>query len=262
MKALHLGDTGKEVTHLQRAYNKHGAAARGMPRLKVDGVYGAETDKASSRLSRALGALEQTVQQPGTSIGEQRIMRWPTSRNPAQLARARSRKQQAAAQAKRAAASTAIVSGNKVTGGTLAERIVAAARHALFLDDTGQRPSFYSQSGAWTVARAITGEKPGERSDCSQHVTGISWSAGAKDPNGQAFNGGYTGTLANTCTRLSGPEDGCLVIWDPYGPEGHVATVEDASEGLCIGHGSKHVVRHSISDFAYKGAPGYYRVPA
>jgi hypothetical protein len=91
MQTLKLGSTGPDVRALQAAINAR-AAARGLPAIDVDGEYGAETEAAAKRLARALGALEATIAKPGTSIGEQRIIRWPTSRTPAQYARAAGRR--------------------------------------------------------------------------------------------------------------------------------------------------------------------------
>lgn len=262
MRHLFLGDKGTDVTDLQRALNER-AAARQLPKVNVDGQYGPDTDRSVDRVSRLLGVLEETIQQNGCTVGQQRVIRWPTSRNPSQYARARSRAKADAAQRAREKAAQPYVHDNTVTGGTGSERVVAGARKALSNDLSGKRQSFYSQPGTWTVNHTITGEKPGERSDCSQFATALHHSSGLIDPNANDYNGGYTGTLANACTKISTGQlhDGDLVIWDPYGPQGHVAVVEDASQQLCIGHGSRHPARHRISDFAYKPRQGFYRRP-
>lgn len=96
MRPLRHGDTGPDVTSLQVALNQR-SRARGLPTITVDGEYGPATDKAVQRVSRALGALEATIRKPGATIGEQRIIRWPASRTPAQLRRARDRKRAASA---------------------------------------------------------------------------------------------------------------------------------------------------------------------
>lgn len=90
MRKLALGARGDDVRALQTAINAR-ARSRGLPTVTVDGDYGKNTDDAAQRISRALGSLESTIAQPGTTVGEQRIIRWPTSRTPAQLIRARQR---------------------------------------------------------------------------------------------------------------------------------------------------------------------------
>lgn len=90
MKPLTLGDAGPDVLALQRAVNDR-ARARRLPTVSEDGEYGPATDKAVERVARALGAREDTILAAGATVGEQRIIRWPTSRNPVQLARARQR---------------------------------------------------------------------------------------------------------------------------------------------------------------------------
>lgn len=96
MRALKVGTHGTDVRHLQTALNAR-SRARGLPTIKVDGVFGSSTDIAVQRVARALGASESTIRKPGATIGEQRIIRWPATRNPAQRARARSRAKNATA---------------------------------------------------------------------------------------------------------------------------------------------------------------------
>lgn len=91
MQILKPGSTGPDVHALQRAINQRARARRLDLEVHVDGVYGPRTEKAAQRVARALGALEATITRPGTSVGEQRIIRWPVTRTPAQLARARGR---------------------------------------------------------------------------------------------------------------------------------------------------------------------------
>jgi hypothetical protein len=99
MQTLKLGASGAEVRALQRALNQR-AVARRLPRINVDGDLGPQTAASVLRVGRALGAAESTlrkVQSPHVvTVGLQRIIRWPSSRTPAQLARAASRKRAAA----------------------------------------------------------------------------------------------------------------------------------------------------------------------
>lgn len=90
MRRLKVGCHGTDVYHLQQAINAR-ARARGLPTVTVDGQFGPMTDKAVQRMARALGASEATIRRSGATVGEQRIIRWPATRTPAQLARARSR---------------------------------------------------------------------------------------------------------------------------------------------------------------------------
>jgi hypothetical protein len=98
MQTLRLGATGAEVIALQRALNQR-AAARRLPRINADGELGPQTANSVVRVGRALGAAEATlskIRTHGVSVGLQRIIRWPGSRTPVQLARAAARKRAAA----------------------------------------------------------------------------------------------------------------------------------------------------------------------
>lgn len=114
MKKLVRGTRGWAVRWLQQALNKR-ARARGLPTITVDGVLGTETLMSVQRVGRALGALEATLAQAhpkrgdkaAVTIGLQRIIRWPATRNPAQLRRARDRK--AAAERRRASGAAAAI---------------------------------------------------------------------------------------------------------------------------------------------------------
>lgn len=261
MRVLQRGSTGDDVKELQRALRAR-SKPRGMPLVAVDGELGNETFVATRRVGRALGCLEETLQGPDVTVGLQRMILTPALRTPVQLARAASRARQAKVQEARAKAARPVVSGNKVTGGRGGrDRLVAGARAALAADMAGVRKSFYSQLGVWNCQHTITGEAPGERSDCSEFETGLHFSCGLHDPSANNFRGGYTGSMAEHMHEVSWAEcdDGDTVIWDPWGPQGHTATVEDKKRGLCIGHGSAHVARHSISDFNYKGRARFFR---
>jgi peptidoglycan hydrolase-like protein with peptidoglycan-binding domain len=94
MHVITPGSHGQAIRDLQIALNKR-SRSRGLPLIKVDGDYGAETAKAVSRVARALGALEATIARPGISVGEQRMILWPLTRSPAQYARARGRAKRA-----------------------------------------------------------------------------------------------------------------------------------------------------------------------
>ncbi len=96
MQTLKPGSAGPDVRALQAALNDR-ARPRGLPVVAVNGAYDSTTAKSAERDARALGALEATIAKPGTSVGEQRIIRWPASRSPAQYARAAGRRRAARA---------------------------------------------------------------------------------------------------------------------------------------------------------------------
>lgn len=139
--------------------------------------------------------------------------------------------------------------GNRVTGGTLRQRIVFAAR-----ESEKHHGNYYSRGGAFTVSKGITGEGHGQRSDCSQWIAAMFWAAGAGDPSGQGFKGGYTGTLYQHADKVSKPLPGDLCMYGS--PPGHHVELY-VGNGKTIGHGSAPVdggTPRMISDFH-----GYYR---
>ena len=98
MQTLRHGARGAEVQTLQRALNRR-ASPRELPTIRVDGVLGPDTAASIQRVARALGARESTLAHARdtatTSVGLQRMIRWPSSRTPAQLLRARDRRRAA-----------------------------------------------------------------------------------------------------------------------------------------------------------------------
>jgi hypothetical protein len=231
---------GEDIKRLQQALNARSRNLDlGRP-LEVDGKCGRATVGRAWRVARALGV---GLRGPGVSVYVQHLIRHPEHRTKRQVARGK--------KWRKAHISTGpTVRGNKVTGGDgPRDRIVAAANAAVRLYTTGKAHRFYSQPGSWTIVRGITGERPGERSDCSQFATSIYHSAGAKDPNGAHYTGGYTGTLGahgRYITRAQ-LQPGDLVL---YGPRPHhhveifVPTDEDPNG--TVGHGSPPVDRASI----------------
>jgi len=83
---------GEDVKALQAALNAR-ARARGLPTIKVDGIFGEQSLASVTAVGRALGAAESTLAKRKATIGLQRIIRFPATRNPAQLKRAKERKQ-------------------------------------------------------------------------------------------------------------------------------------------------------------------------
>lgn len=131
------------------------------------------------------------------------------------------------------------ISGNKVTGGTPRQRLVAGALAAAANCSSGHRRNVYSQAGAYTVKYGITGEPIGYRTDCSQFVTSIYYSAGLNDPNGYDWQGGYTGTLVSHGKQVNTPQPGDLVLYGS-GTAHHVEMYVGPGDKT-IGHGSAPV---------------------
>lgn len=292
-KPLRIGARGPAVSALQRQLNTYGGA-----RLIVDGVFGASTAKKVNRWQarRGLGsdgvvdlvmwcaifglpAPDLHPARPESRLDRIRRLRVEM------LARRRERKRlkdgrrkqavikrqrkvgKALKRLVRANQGPRVVGRNKVRGGQPGERFVFAAREALRRYQAGKRPSFYSQSGAWTVSYALTGEPSGFRSDCSQWVTSLFRTCGLPDPNGAMYTGGYTGTLAthgeevDRARAMQLVREGrhpVLVIWDPWGEDGHVEALV-SPQGDTIGHGSSPINAHTVETFNYKqGGPRFY----
>lgn len=88
------------------------------------------------------------------------------------------------------------IKGNKATGGTKRQRIVAVALASVAACSAGRRRNGYTQSGYWDPDHPITGEGAGARSDCSQWVMAVCKCAGiSPDPTKQRYGGGFTGTI-------------------------------------------------------------------
>jgi len=136
------------------------------------------------------------------------------------------------------------ISGNRATGGTPRKRLEAVMLASAAACASGKRPNFYSQAGAWDVDHCITGERYGERSDCSSWFTSVYKSCGLDDPNGAGYSGGYTGTLGAHGRRVSRGEldSGDAVLYGTA-PFHHVEMKLGHGGTATIGHGSAPVDR-------------------
>ena len=72
----------------------------------------------------------------------------------------------------------------------------------------------------WPGRWQMVGDKPGAfpiSADCSGFVTGLARWAGAGDPNGLNFTGGFTGTLLSHCNHIliSQARMGDLIVFGP-----------------------------------------------
>lgn len=184
----------------------------------------------------------------------------PTKQSLATLKKRKAQVAYALRVVKRYSTSRVRINGNTVTGGTPRRRLAAAMDRTAYLDATGKRHSFYSQSGEWDVAHGITGEAHGKRSDCSQHVTALFRSCGLPDPNNASYSGGFTGTLADggrTVTRR-GAKVGTLVLVGTY-PFHHVEVLRNRLTGRTYGHGT---ARCDYSNVRYYKPVRYVDYPA
>jgi hypothetical protein len=215
--------TGADVKALQRAINAR-ARSRGIrPALLVDGDCGRQTIAKGRQVARALGL---SATKPGLSKAVQFIIRNPALRTPLQRSRAKKYRPPVPV-------SQPSVKGNTVKGGTPRARVVAAAIHAAYLYYSGKAHRFYSQAGLLTWDHVITGEKQGERSDCSQFVTGLHYSAGLPDPNGGEYGGTtFTGSLGDAGTYIDRIDlkPGDDVFYGPK-PHHHVEKYVGAGDG-------------------------------
>jgi cell wall-associated NlpC family hydrolase len=133
------------------------------------------------------------------------------------------------------------IEGDKVSGGSIHERLKAAALASAANCASGHRPNFYSQTGAFDANHCITGPAYGHRDDCSSWFASAYHSAGASDPNGERFTAGYTGTLVANGREISRSElkPGDAVI---YGSgAGHHVEMFVGPGDKTIGHGSAPV---------------------
>lgn len=199
---------GEDVKQLQRAINKRLSARRLPGKLKIDGECGRHTITKGRLAARSLGI---GLKGDGLTPYAQKVIRHPELRTHKQKAHGKRWVAEHVPPPPRLK-----VKGNTVTGtGTDREKIVKACLTATDLYYSGKSQRFYSQAGTWTVERGITGEKPGERSDCSQFATSMFWSAGCEDPNRNNYTGGYTGTLGPRGTKISFDElrPGDLILY-------------------------------------------------
>lgn len=227
---------GPDVKALQRAVNQRiQNLGLKMATLKVDGASGRQTIAHAREVARALGI---GLKGPGVSAYVQHLIRHPNLRTPIQRARGKKYRQATIDQRLK-------ITGNKVTGGkSRADRIVAAAMQAAKLYYQGTSHRFYSQTGVTQFEKGITGESPGERSDCSQFVVSMCKSAGAPDPCGSDFNPAalhYTGTIPNAGPYVdrAHARPPCAVLYGP--PPHHHVELLVGPGNRTVGHGSPPV---------------------
>lgn len=258
---------GADVKALQHAVNLR-AQSRGMKLLKVDGEAGRDTIAKSRAVARALGI---NVRADGVTPYVQQLIRHPKMRNPVQLRRAK----RYAADRRAAVQHQAKVSGNKVTGGSPPQRVVAAAMEAAARYYSGKSTRFYSQVGTTQFDLGITGEEPGMRSDCSQWYVSMFKSAGVPDPCQGGYDANklhYTGTIPNGGKRVDREQlrPGAAICYGTY-PYHHVEMWVGNGDGKTtyaelrrtghphrdrtVGHGSPPV---DYGDIDMMGQPNFF----
>jgi len=124
------------------------------------------------------------------------------------------------------------VRSNKITGGTPRQRLRAAALLSASRCAAGKRANFYSQPGSFTTDACFTGEKPGERSDCSQWIASVYAACGLEIP------GTWTGDMVDRGTEIRRDQlkPGDTVIYGS-GPGFHTELYVGPADRT-IGHGS------------------------
>jgi cell wall-associated NlpC family hydrolase len=239
---------GDDVRALQVATRKR-LGARDIDRpVKVDGIFGKQTAEAMDTAAWALGARMDTVNSAQASIGLQRMIRYPGTRNASQLAIARQRMEELEKDRKKPKPKPTPTPGPG--GKTDANRVEARkiAVNAMFLAKNHAPSVHYTQGGMrWQGIRNGLKSNQGHfpnYADCSSLYTWALWNAfthfGWGDTvNGVWWSGGYTGTLLSHGTHVSASQllPGDAVIYGRGWPGSHVSMY--VGNGMCISHGSE-----------------------
>lgn len=222
---------GEDVRALQVAALRR-LSARGIDRdLKIDGRFGPTTADVCDTAAHFLGALSTTTKAPLLSIGAQRMIRYPGTRTPQQLARARARLDDLADQRAHPPVPKA---GNAVARALAAFDLAYRHRGEVHYTMGGSR-----WQGIHTGLRADKGQFP-RYADCSSIFTWCYWQTLGHGPdvvNGLTWGAGYTGTLLSHGRRLDRPQPGCAIIYGHHWPGVHVAMYD--KNGMCYSHGSE-----------------------
>ncbi len=128
------------------------------------------------------------------------------------------------------------------------ERRMAMHKWALWAIQHHGQFTYTEGPQRWHMVESKPGTLP-QFCDCSAFVTGLAKWAGAGDPNGLAYKGGYTGTLLTHCNHITKKQArmGDLIVYGP-GTGTHVVMVLER-----LGAGDFSVVSHG-----HQGDPGQY----
>ena len=129
------------------------------------------------------------------------------------------------------------------------------------------RASFRYTEGSsrWHMVESTPGSLP-QSADCSAFVTGLAKWAGASDPNGLDFKGGYTGTLLKHCNRVTVTQArmGDLIVYGP-GTGSHAVFISERlprNDFWVVSHGHQgdpSRVLHSVMLAWFHGSARYLR---
>jgi hypothetical protein len=148
---------------------------------------------------------------------------------------------------------SATVVGDSVQGGSIRDRVVAAAMHAAELSKGDPSYFHYSQAGSWKFD-LFKRDAPGDRSDCSSFVIQAYEKAGCKLP-ASMHGQGFTGTLAEAGRKVSTPKPGDICLYGTF-PYHHVELY--IGGGKTIGHGSPPIDEDSPRDPALGEFAGFW----
>jgi|SRR5215471_7086496 len=116
------------------------------------------------------------------------------------------------------------------------QRIASAALYA-----QSRRPRHYTQGAErWQPVNRAPGWKSNmwEYGDCSSFATGCFREAGiTRDPNGQNWAWGWTGTLCKNGRAVNSAQPGDLIFYGSGAPWSHVVVA--IGGGKCVSHGSE-----------------------
>ncbi len=131
-----------------------------------------------------------------------------------------------------------------------AGELARAAMHKWASWSIDHHDQFTYTEGAmrWHMVESSPGTLP-QYCDCSAFVTGLAKWAGASDPNGLAYRGGFTGTLLTHCNRITSANArmGDLIVYGPGTGDHVVLIMERLPKGEFV-----------VASHGHPGDPGRY----
>lgn len=154
------------------------------------------------------------------------------------------------------AAETGDIVGDTVTGNTIRDKVVAAAKHAADLSAGDSKYYHYSEAGKWKDD-LFERDAAGDRSDCSEFVIQCYAKAIGYTKLPKALqHQGNTGSLAAVGHRTSKPLPGDVCLYGT-GPTYHHAELY-VGDGKTVGHGSPPVDYDTPRNPALGAFAGYW----